>query len=137
MAYSSDMAGYSGKPLHEKLGMKPGYAISILNAPANQSDFLQIPEGVELSEDNDRDLILAFYTEAADLQRAFPALILATKTNGAIWISWPKKASGMKTDLNENLVRDIGLAAGVVDVKVCAVDDTWSGLKFVRRLKDR
>ncbi len=85
----------------------------------------------------DLDFVLSFYTSAAQLHDDFPALIASIKTNGMIWISWPKKASGMATDLGENLVRDTGLAAGVVDVKICAVDEKWSGLKFVRRLVDR
>jgi len=133
------MAGYSGKPLHEKLGIKPCYAISILNNPENLEEFLQIPTGIGTSFNlaSDRDLILSFHTEATTLEQDFPNLIAAIVTNGSIWISWPKKTSGMRTDLNENIVRDIGLAAGVVDVKVCAVDENWSGLKFVRRLKDR
>jgi len=133
------MAGYSGKPLHEKLGIKASHAIAILNPPDNLNEFLQVPEGVvrwfELVVE--LDLILSFHTSTEELEVDFPNLIAATKSNGAIWISWPKKASGMKTDLNENLVRELGLAAGVVDVKVCAVDERWSGLKFVRRLRDR
>jgi hypothetical protein len=132
-------AGYSGKPLHEKLGIKPTHAIAILNPPDNIDEFLQVPAGAICRQDlaPDLDFILSFYTSAKKLEEDFPSMIASIKSNGMIWISWPKKASGAKTDLNENIVRDTGLAAGVVDVKVCAVDEKWSGLKFVRRLADR
>lgn len=133
------MAGYSGKPLHEKLGIKPSHTIAILNPPPNIDEFLEVPAGAVCFDSlrSDLDFVLRFYTSATQLHDDFPALIAAIKMNGMIWISWPKKASGMATDLDENLVRDTGLAAGVVDVKVCAVDEKWSGLKFVRRLVDR
>jgi hypothetical protein len=135
----SDMAGYSGKPLPQKLGIKPGHRILLSNAP---DDFAlrPLPDGVAL---HDRaaarpyDVILAFVPDLAALTKRFGSLRDRTETAGALWIAWPKRSSGVPTDLDANRVRDVGLASGMVDVKVCAVDDTWSGLKFVRRLADR
>jgi len=83
------------------------------------------------------DFAILFVRSASELEKKFPRLRDRLESNGALWVSWPKKASGVESDLSEGIVRTIGLEAGLVDVKVCAVDDTWSGLKFVRRLKDR
>ncbi len=134
-----DMAGYSAKPLHEKLGLKIGHRLSFDSAPDNVESFLDIPAGIERYDilAPESDLILSFHTDPMRLEALFPDLIKAAKNNGSIWIAWPKKASGVATKLNENMVRNLGLSAGVVDVKVCAISDVWSGLKFVRRLKDR
>jgi hypothetical protein len=133
------LTGYLGSPLHERLGIKPGHTIAILNPPPNIDQFLEVPPGTVClgSLNSDLDLVLSFYTSAQQLHNDFPAMIASIKWNGMIWISWPERASGMATDLDENLVRDTGLAAGVVDVNVCAMDVKWSGLKFVRRLVDR
>lgn len=128
------MAGYSGTPLLKKLGIKDESRVAVIACPTGGPQELA---AYSASEEGNLDVTVFFTKSGAELEAAFPALISATAQNGCIWISWPKKSSGLATDLNENIVRDLGLAAGVVDVKVCAVDETWSGLKFVRRLKDR
>ncbi|HEY3783306.1 MAG TPA: hypothetical protein VGL56_19675 [Fimbriimonadaceae bacterium] len=131
-------AGYSGKPLADKLGIKLGHAVAVINKPEG-FEIEGLPVGLPLLQqlEPNLNLVLYFTSSLKELEKCFPKLIESTVQNGSIWISWPKKASGLATDLNENLVRDTGLAVGVVDVKVCAVDETWSGLKFVRRLTDR
>ena len=127
------MAGYSGTPLERKLGVKPEHVVLLDHAP---DDFdLEAPTTRRLPKR--LDISLTFHTSAAALARRLPQLIERTEQAGMIWICWPKKAAKVPTDLDENVVREIGLAAGVVDVKVCAIDETWSGLKFVRRLADR
>jgi hypothetical protein len=131
--------GYSGKALGVKLGIKPGHLVALDNAPAG---FVieGVPDGVRPSRrpgNSAYDVILAFCPDRARLARRLPALIERTTTTGAVWIAWPKRSSGIATDLDENGVRDIALPLGVVDVKVCAVDETWSGLKLVRRLANR
>lgn len=133
-------AGYSGTPLIKKLGIKPGFSIALFNAPANYEKLLgAFPPDVTIHTalENNLDLIQFFTTERHDLAQQYPVLKSALKPNGALWISWPKKAAKMQTDLNEDIIRDIGLQHGLVDVKVIAVDEQWSGLKFVYRLKDR
>jgi hypothetical protein len=134
------MAGYSETPLVKKLGIKPDFDIAFVNAPENFVKQLDLPSDVNvrsLSKARDLDFILVFVTSQRILTTAFAHYSLKIKANGMFWVSWPKKTSGVQTDLTENIVRDIGLAAGLVDVKVCAIDDVWSGLKFVYRLKDR
>jgi hypothetical protein len=134
------MAGYSGTPLPRKLGIKPGARIGLFDAPADFGATLgPLPDGViqTTSLRGSLDVAVYFTTRRAALARRFPALARAVAPAGSLWISWPKKASGRATDLDENVVRAIGLEKGLVDVKVCAVDETWSGLKFVVRLKDR
>jgi hypothetical protein len=134
------MAGYSGTPLSQKLGIKPGARLHLINAPADFAVTLgPLPAAVEQVGGSAKNLDLAvlFVTAMADLQKRFPKVAARLASAGMLWIAWPKKASGVPTDLNENIVRDIGLAAGLVDTKVCAIDDVWSGLKFVIRLKDR
>jgi hypothetical protein len=128
------VAGYSGKPLAEKVGLKPGMKLYVDNGPADL-DLGGHPQTTRLPKQ--ADCILFFTTDRSRLEKRFPTLIDHTVTNGMIWICWPKRASKVPTDLDDNVVRGLGLAAGVVDVKVAAVDDVWSGLKFVRRLKDR
>ena len=127
------MAGYSGTPLDKKLGFKPGMKAHLIGA------VYKAPGGVTTTSKAEAplDFVHLFTKERADLEKRFPALMNALAPAGMFWVSWPKGASKVKTDLNENVVREIGLEAGLVDVKVCAVDDVWSGLKFVRRLKDR
>lgn len=133
-------AGYSKTPLVKKLGIKLGFKIHFANPPDNLQSLLgELPEKtttiVELNGPVD---YIHFFTKSKDeLRTQFPILKAALAQNGLLWISWPKKASKVTTDLNENIVRDIGLQNGLVDVKVCAVDEIWSGLKFVYRLKDR
>ena len=122
------------------MGIKPGQRIIILHAPDEYETTLgALPDGVEVVQDlvGQFDLIQYFTTERAAYERDFSILRDALLTAGMLWVSWPKKAAKMATDLDENVIRDIGLANGLVDVKVIAVDERWSGLKFVRRVKDR
>lgn len=132
-------AGYSGTPLHKKLGIKAGQRAWFSGAPDGYEDELRKAGEYERVKKLavDLDFVHFFIDGRSALVKEMPRLRDSLKTNGTLWISWPKKSSGVRTDLDENIVRDIGLKAGLVDVKVCAVDDTWSGLKFVFRLKDR
>lgn len=134
------MAGYSKTPLTKKLGIKAGIRLHIVNPPADYFHMLgQLPAGV-IEVDRPAgplDFIHFFAQQRAELERQIPALKQALVFDGMLWVSWPKKASKVKTDLDENGVCKIGLQHGLVDVKVCAVDDIWSGLKFVYRIKDR
>ncbi len=133
------MAGYSATPLEKKLGIKPAFDVAFVNAPENFVRQLNLPAEVKLksiSKRKDLDFIHVFVKSQKALATAFE-YSRRMKPNGMLWISWPKKTSGVATDVNENIVRDTGLAAGLVDVKICAVDETWSGLKFVYRLRDR
>ncbi len=132
-------AGYSGTPLIDKLGIKPGYRLALVQAPDGYEDLLgPLPAGVAHGEaQGSLDFIQVFVSSRAELESQFPRLKAALAANGLLWVSWPKRAARMKTDLDENIVREIGLAHGLVDVKVIAVDATWSGLKFVYRLSDR
>jgi len=137
-------AGYSGKPLATKLGIKAGYRIAVLNAPENYlSETLgELPADVKIITDiadldGEFDLIHFFTREAKELHDHFPVLRQHLKQAASLWISWPKGSSKVKTDLNENIVREQGLDIALVDVKVAAVDAIWSGLKFVIRVKDR
>lgn len=134
------VAGYSGKPLVQKLGIKPGTNIAILNAPKGYDRTIgKLPKGVNRVPGmaNPLDFIQFFASEQRTLEREFAKLTRALTPAGMLWISWPKKSSGVATDLTEDVIRAVGLAHGLVDVKVAAVDDVWSGLKFVRRLEDR
>jgi hypothetical protein len=133
-------AGYSGRPLVKKLGIRPGARARFVGAPPDYARTLgTLPPGT-MAMTSTRlglDFIQLFTRDRADLNRKLPALVRALSKDGALWICWPKQASGVATDLTGDGVRAAGLAAGLVDVKVCAVDGTWSGLKFVYRLKDR
>jgi Protein of unknown function (DUF3052) len=133
------MAGYSGTPLVKKLGIKPGSNIALVNAPPNYAKNLDLPEGVIINSRSVKplDFVQLFVKSEKDLKTSFSQYAARLNANGMIWVSWPKKTSAVSTDLSENLIRDIGLSAGLVDVKVCAVNEVWSGLKFVFRLKDR
>jgi hypothetical protein len=134
------MAGYSGTPLVQKLGIKPEARLHFVNAPPDFAATLgPLPAGVEQVGGTAKNLDLAvlFVTEKADLEERFIKLADRLAPAGMLWVAWPKKASGVPTDLSDNVVREIGLAAGLVDTKVCAIDAVWSGLKFVIRLKDR
>jgi hypothetical protein len=134
------MAGYSGTPLPKKLGIKTGYRVEFPGAPDYFLSLLApLPDRMELVEDDETALdLIVFFTRSRDeLARRFAELAVRLVPAGILWVSWPKKASKVATDLDENVVRDIGLAAGLVDVKVCAIDEIWSGLKFVIRVKDR
>ena len=132
--------GYSKRSLSEKLGIKAGARVVLSGAPRGYEHTLEpLPDGARISRGSSgrTDLVQHFTTSSAELERAFAKLARRIEHDGALWISWPKKASGVECDLDENRVREIGLGHGLVDVKVCAVDAVWSGLKFVYRLADR
>ena len=134
------MAGYSSTPLAKKLGIKQGFRIGLVNASKDfRSELGELPDKAEVVArlTNSLDIILFFVLTQRELARDFSKLAKKLVTNGMIWIAWPKKSSGVATDLSFESVQRIGLDAGLVDVKICAIDDTWSGLKFVYRLKDR
>jgi hypothetical protein len=134
------MAGYSSTPLPKKLGIKEQSSLAFVNAPAGFVDYLgPLPESAEVVTRLTKplDLVLLFVTTERALIRDFAKLSEKLATNGMIWIAWPKKSSGVATDLSFERVQRIGLDAGLVDVKICAIDETWSGLKFVFRLRDR
>ena len=134
------MAGYSGTPLVKKLGIKEGYRVALVGAPLGfRDELLDLPSNVSFttSVEPQLDFILFFTKTRVDLIRNFPRLSAKLTPTGMLWIAWPKKSSGVVSDLSDNSVREIGLDAGLVDVKVCAVNDIWSGLKFVIRVKDR
>jgi hypothetical protein len=134
------MAGYSGTPLAKKLGLKPGFRVVVVNQPPDYEEKLGVlPDGVEIRKRLGKglDFVHFFTARRRVLMRKFPSLARSLAPSGMLWIFWPKAASGMKSDLNGNVVREIGLESGLVDIKVCAVDDVWSGLKFVIRVRDR
>ena len=136
------MAGYSAKPLAAKLGIKPGMQVVLLGAPdALDALLAPLPEGVTiarcLADGTAVQFLQYFTTQQAQLQADFATLKAALAPAGMLWISWPKRASKVASDLDENVIRAIGLAHGLVDVKVAAVDGTWSALKFVYRKADR
>jgi hypothetical protein len=133
-------AGYSGTPLSKKLGLKPGFKIKLINLPDYYYTlFTDLPTDLKEIESPKikKDLIHYFTNDAAQLNRDIEQLKNEIEVNGMIWISWYKKSAKMKTDLDENTIRDIALNKGLVDVKVCAVDEKWSALKLVIPLKDR
>jgi hypothetical protein len=128
--------GYSGKPLSEKLGIRPGHRVSLRGAPAEFPAALDpLPPDVTLVAPDapSPDLVLLFAREAAALEREFGVAARTLPRGAMLWTAWPKKAAKQPTDLTEDVVRRIGLATGLVDVKVCAVTEVWSGLKWVRR----
>jgi hypothetical protein len=135
------MAGYSGTPLVKKLGFKPGFRVAFVNAPDEfAGELSELPQDTQILRGILRsplDLVILFVNSQKAMKTQFPNLAKKLANNGTLWVSWPKKSSGVVTDLSENIIRDIGLAAGLVDVKVCAVNEVWSGLKFVYRLRDR
>jgi hypothetical protein len=130
------VAGYSTRSLADKLGVAPGLTLYVDGGPPGLGDLL---DGATWATRLPRrtDLTLLFVTERARLRRRLPIVIERTAPDGAVWVCWPKKSSGVPTEVDEGAVRQAGLAAGVVDVKVAAIDATWSGLKLVRRLRDR
>jgi hypothetical protein len=134
------MAGYSGTPLPRKLGIVDGTRLALISAPKGFEDTLGgLPPGVSVSEQarGRLDVIVFFATRRRELERRFPVLARALVPAGGLWVGWPKRTSGVATDVTENVARDVGLTAGLVDNKVCAIDDIWSGLRFVYRLADR
>ncbi len=133
-------AGYSGTPLPRKLGIKPGHAVAFPGAPEGFAAMLEpLPDGVRVRRRarGPLDVIVCFVDRRAVLERRLPALRAALDPAGGLWFAWPKRASGVPTDVTEDVVREAGLAAGLVDNKVCAIDATWSGLRLVVRLTDR
>lgn len=134
------MAGYSGKPLAAKLGVKPGWRVLVRSPPDGYRALLQgLPEGVTLGEElaGEVEMVHLFSRSRQELAASLPALLPRILQDGAIWVSWPKRASGVPTDMTEDAVRAAALPLGLVDVKVCAVDATWSGLKLVIRKANR
>ena len=117
------MAGYSGRSVVQKLGIKPGFRIFVDGAPASYDEIV--------------DMVHLFAMQATSLRNKLPACRDAIAPDGMVWVSWPKKSSGVATDVTENVVRDTALSLGLVDIKVCAIDETWSGLKLVIPLKQR
>ena len=133
-------AGYSGTPLPRKLGIRPGARVAMIGAPDGFADTLgDLPAGVEVRTRlrGDFDVIVAFFVGQGALERRLPTLRAALDQAGGLWLAWPKRTSGVATDLGDGIVRELGLAAGLVDNKVCAIDETWSGLRFVYRIADR
>ena len=134
-------AGYSGTPLVKKLGIKPGIKALIVDEPKAYFDWINpLPDGTKFlkkAPTGQVEFIHLFVTTLKDFSKQFKDGKKILAKDGMMWISWPKKSSGMATDLDENIIRDFGLKNGLVDVKVCAVDETWSGLKFMFRVKDR
>ena len=130
-------AGYSGTPLPKKLGIRDGSRVALLGAPAGFDAVLgELPSGVSIlrKPGSEADVIVLFETKFSKLESDFAkAMKMMPATGGMLWVAWPKKAARMDTDLDENLIRDFGLAQGVVDTKVCAIDEKWSGLRFSRR----
>jgi hypothetical protein len=144
------MPGYSGTPLPKKLGIKPGFRVRLVSAPGEvQKQLREALANCTMVRDGEHkgnadgldrnalDFAMLFTKSQAELEREFRRLAKLLQPAGMLWVSWPKKSSGVASDLDDNRVREIGLAAGLVDVKVCAVTEIWSGLKFVRRVKDR
>ena len=135
------MAGYSGTPLPKKLGIKEGSTLALVGAPDGfaGSALNPLPDQVELRARarGPLDVIVFFTKSRAELERRFGKLAAALAPAGSLWIAWPKRSSGVATDLTEDVLREVGLPQGLVDTKVCAIDDTWSGLRFVIRKENR
>ncbi len=132
------MPGYSGTPLPKKLGIKAGFRVRLANAPAEvRVELREALAECEMKAGALLDFAMMFTKSRVELTKEFSRMAKLLAPAGMLWVSWPKKSSGVASDLDENQVRGIGLDAGLVDVKVCAVTEVWSGLKFVRRVKDR
>jgi hypothetical protein len=134
-------AGYSGTPLVRKLGIKVDARLGLIGAPEGFDETLgELPAGVDVRRrlgGRPFDVIVAFFDRRAELERRLARLAGALDPAGGLWLAWPKRASRVPTDLTDNVVRNLGLAAGLVDNKVCAIDEVWSGLRLVYRLRDR
>jgi hypothetical protein len=134
------MAGYSARPLAAKLGIKPGWWVLVRNPPEGYRELLEgLPADVALGADlaGKVEMVHLFTRGRGELATALPELLPRIRQDGTIWVSWPKRSSGVPTDVTEDTVRELALPLGLVDVKVCAVDDTWSGLKLVIRKEKR
>jgi hypothetical protein len=136
------MAGYSGTPLAKKLGIKPDFSLALVEAPVGFERLLEgLPEDVEpvrgLKGRSPVDVVVVFVTRRAELMKRFAQAAgrLSEQTGAGVWVAWPKKSSGVATDITEDVIREVCLPSGLVDNKVCAIDETWSGLRMVRRRK--
>lgn len=130
------MAGYSGTPLAKKLGIKEGFEVCLVNAPAHYSKLIEpLPADVRFAAKlaATTDVVHLFSVKKAELAKALTGCRAKLKPDGMIWVSWPKKAAKVPTDITEDTVRELALPMGLVDIKVCAVDEIWSGLKLVIR----
>jgi hypothetical protein len=137
---ASTSSGYSGTPLPRKLGIRDGSRVALVAAPDGFDAVLgALPSGAQVrtAARGHLDVVVFFVTRRAELARRFPTFVRALEPDGGLWVAWPKKTSGVATDLVFEAVQQVGLDAGLVDNKVCAIDGTWSGLRFVRRLADR
>ena len=134
-------SGYSGTPLPRKLGIKPGHRVLLLGAPEGfaEDTLGELPEGVRVGTraSGVADVIVAFHLRRAELAKRMPALRERMDPAAGLWIAWPKRASKVATDMTEDVVREVALPTGLVDNKVCAIDEVWSGLRLVIRLRDR
>ena len=135
-------AGYSGTPLAKKLGIKAGHHVGTFDAPPHFPALLDpLPDDVDMKREPppeiELDVAVFFVSDEGELRARFPGISRRLRPNGGLWVSWPKKSSPLATDLRDSHVRSIGLEAGLVDNKVCAIDNDWSGLRFVYRLSDR
>jgi hypothetical protein len=136
------MAGYSQTPLAQKLGIKEGHTLALLSAPAGFDRTLgKLPAGVRVTQAIGKlgsiDVAVLFTKSRSDLEKRFAKVAAAMTPNGGVWVAWPKKASGVTTDMTEDVVREVALPKGLVDNKVCAIDETWSGLRLVWRVENR
>jgi hypothetical protein len=134
------MAGYSGRPLAQKLGIKEGSKLFTRDVPGNYANFVApLPKGVRFVQrvSSETDIVHVFATRRARLAETLRGLLAKLRADGVIWVSWPKKSSKVETDITEDTIREIALPMGLVDIKVCALDETWSGLKLVRRKENR
>ena len=137
---SAATAGYSGTPLAKKLGIKDGHAVALLGAPDGFEATLEpLPDGVIFRRraQGTNDVVVAFFTERAAFEGRLDAILRALDVDGGLWVAWPKKASKVPTDITEDTVREVCLPLGLVDNKVCAIDDVWSGLRVVWRMELR
>lgn len=128
------MAGYSGRSVVQKLGIKPGFRIFVDSAPVSYAAMVgDLPAGIALVArlKGPLDMVHVFATRAIDVRKKLPACRDAVAPDGMVWMSWPKKSSGVVSDVSEDMIRDAALSLGLVDIKVCAIDETWSGLKLV------
>ena len=136
----SAMAGYSGTPLPQKLGIKPGLTVVTINAPSNYRRLLGKPASkIKFSDrvSDGSDFVHFFSMHRSELEKRLPILRAKIANTGTVWVSWPKKSSGIATDVTEDVIREIALPLGFVDIKVCAVDEIWSGLKLMIRRENR
>jgi hypothetical protein len=134
------VAGYSGTPLQKKLGIKEDHDVAFVRAPEDFAATLgELPDGVRVKSRaaGPLDVIVFFVTRRRELERRFERLIAAMDPACGFWVAWPKRASGVETDMTEDVAREVAVAHGLVDNKVCAIDETWSGLRLVKRLEDR